>query len=131
MGQADFQYGSGDAIVMPGRDAANDCSKDRAGIPLAVSIFADRIHVRDTMRDDAQAVGFRLEAIGNIADLLNGDAHSLGEVVLLDCPVIEGANLEPLTLLDIRAARSGVQLVISTSVGALDDVFGCLDQSNP
>jgi hypothetical protein len=135
MGQADFQYGCGDAVATPARDAANDFAKDRAkdrtGLPLAVSIFADRAHVRDTMRDDAQEAGFRLKAIGSIADLLNGDARSLGEVVLLDCPVIGGANLASLALLDIRAARSGAQLVVSTSIGALDDVFGCLDQSNP
>lgn len=135
MGQADFQYGSGDAIVMPARGGAKDRTNERAnertGLTLAVSIFADRIHVRDTMRDDAHSAGCRLEAIGSIADLLNGDMRSLGEVVLLDCPVIEGANLACLALLDIRAARSGVQLVISTSIGALDDVFSCLDQSNP
>jgi hypothetical protein len=35
-----------------------------------------------------------------------------------------------LSNLDLRAARAGSQLVVSTSIGSLDDVFGCLDQSD-
>jgi hypothetical protein len=34
-----------------------------------------------------------------------------------------------LARLDLRAARTGARLIVSTSVAALDDVFGCLDQS--
>jgi hypothetical protein len=52
-------------------------------------------------------------------------------VVLFDCPVLDGAALAALARLDLRAARTGAQLVISTSVGALDDVFACTDQSDP
>jgi hypothetical protein len=52
-------------------------------------------------------------------------------VVLLDCPVISGAGLAALTRLDVRAANSGAAMIVSTSVAALDDVFACLDQSNP
>jgi hypothetical protein len=33
--------------------------------------------------------------------------------------------------LDMRAGRLGAALVVSTSVEALDDVFGCFSQSNP
>ncbi|MFN3989873.1 MAG: winged helix DNA-binding protein [Erythrobacter sp.] len=36
-----------------------------------------------------------------------------------------------LARLDARAARSGAKLVVATSLGALDDVFGLLDQSAP
>src|SRR5688500_14680489 len=39
--------------------------------------------------------------------------------------------LAALARLDMRAARSGAHLVISTTVEALDDVFACCDQSNP
>jgi hypothetical protein len=53
----------------------------------------------------------------------------LGELVLVDCPVIDGARLAALTRLDLRAAHAGTQLVVSTSIAALEDVFGCLDQS--
>lgn len=117
MSQANFAYSS----------AANDA----AGLPVALSIFADRTHLRDQMRDDALAAGFRIAEASGVASLLEGEARPLGEVVLLDCPVISGAGLAALSRLDLRAANSGAQLIVSTSIAALDDVFACLDQSNP
>jgi hypothetical protein len=108
-----------------------DAANDPAGQPLALSIFADRAHLRATLRDDAEAAGFRVAEAAGIASLLEGEARALGEVVLLDCPEIGGAALAALSRLDMRAAHSGAQLIVSTSVDALDDVFACLDQSNP
>lgn len=106
-------------------------STDAAGLPLALSIFADRPCLRDEMRDDALAAGFRVVQAAEIAGLLQGEARPLGDVVLLDCPAIDGAALAALTRLDLRAANAGAQLVVSTSVEALDDVFACMDQSGP
>lgn len=126
MGQADFHYG-GDTMTDVVRDAAND----PAGVPLAVSIYADRAHLRATMCEDAEAAGFRLGMTGNVADLLDDSARSLGDLILLDCPIADGATLASLNRLDIRAKRVGARLVVSTRMAALDDVFGCLDQSNP
>ncbi|MXO89589.1 helix-turn-helix domain-containing protein [Pontixanthobacter aquaemixtae] len=123
MTQADFQYQP--TGVVDG--AANDA----AGLPLVVSIFADRAHIRDTIRDDALATGFRMGQIGTVADLLEGNAQPLGEVVMLDCPVVDGGKLAAIARLDERAANSGAHLIVSTSVDVLDDVFGCLDRSNP
>ncbi len=118
MPQANFAYSM----------AANDA----AGLPLALSIFADRAHVQGTLRDDALAAGFRVAEVGDVASLLEvGEARPLGEVVLLDCPVVDGAMLAALMRLDLRAAHCGAHLIVSTSVAALDDVFGCLDQSSP
>lgn len=117
MPQANFSYAS------PANDAA--------GVPLALSIFADRPHVRAQMRDDAEAAGFRVSHAADVVSLLEGEARALGEVVLLDCPEVDGARLAALSRLDMRAAHCGTQLVVSTSVAALDDVFACLDQSNP
>lgn len=117
MAQANFAYAS----------AANDA----AGLPLALSVFADRAHLRELMREDAQAAGFRLALAGDLASLLEGDPQALGEVVLVDCPVVDGSALAALARLDLRAAHTGAQLVVSTTVAALDDVFGCLDQSHP
>ncbi|MFM5925242.1 MAG: winged helix DNA-binding protein [Novosphingobium sp.] len=104
-------------------------ANDAAGMPLALSLFADRPHVRALMRDDAAAAGFRIGEVAGIDALLEGEVKPLGEVVLLDCPEISGAALAALARLDMRAAHAGAQLVVSTSVAALDDVFGCLDQS--
>jgi hypothetical protein len=115
MAQANFAYAA------PANDAA--------GMPLGVSLYADRAHVRAQMRDDAEAAGFRIGEVAGIEALLEGDARPLGEVVLLDCPQVGGAALAALARLDLRVAHSGAHLVVSTSVAALDDVFGCLDQS--
>lgn len=124
MPQADFAYASS-------TDAPNDLANGLVGLPLALSVFADRAHVRDQLRDDALAAGFRVTAVADVVSLLEGDARPLGDVVLLDCPVISGAGLAALTRLDVRAAHAGAQLIVSTSVAALDDVFACLDQSGP
>ncbi|RZK02843.1 MAG: MarR family transcriptional regulator [Novosphingobium sp.] len=121
MPQAHFAYSSV-------RDSG---ASDAAGLPLGLSVFADRVHLRDEMRDDAQSAGFRIMRTDGIASLLEGEARPLGEVVLLDCPVIDGSMLAALARLDLRAANSGAQLVVSTTVEALDDVFACMDQSNP
>ena len=102
---------------------------DIGRLPLAVSIFADRAHVRDQIREDALGAGLRVGQCGELAILLENDAIPLGEVVLIDCPRLGGARLAALSRLDMRAARSGAQLVVATSVEALDDVFACLDQS--
>ena len=112
-------------------DFAYDAANDAAGMPLALSIFADRTHLREDMREDAGAAGFRIAQCGDLAALLDGEVQSLGEVVLVDCPQVDGAALAALSRLDVRAKRSGAQLVVSTSVEALDDVFASLDQSNP
>lgn len=117
MSQANFAYSS----------AANDA----AGLPLTLSVFADRPHVEAVVREDAEAAGFRLVAGGPVAALLDDEARALGEVVLVDCPQADAAALAALTRIDLRAAHTGAHLIVSTSVAALDDVFGCLDQSNP
>ena len=112
--------------------AYSTAANDAAGLPLALSIFADRAHVQGQLRDDAEAAGFRIAEAGDVASLLEGDdARPLGEVVLLDCPVLRSAHLAALARLDLRAAHAGAHLIVSTTVAALDAVFGCLDQSNP
>ena len=74
MPQANFAYSA------PVRDIA----KDVGGLPVALSIFADRVHLRDQMRDDAEAAGFRIAEAAGVAGLLEGEARPLGDVVLLD-----------------------------------------------
>jgi hypothetical protein len=112
-------------------DFAYAPANDSIGVPLAVSIFADRAHLRDEIRDDAAATGLAVRECGEVAALLEGGPRPLGEVVLLDCPSVDAGTLAALARLDMRAARSGAQLVISTTVEALDDVFACCDQSDP
>ena len=108
-----------------------DPANDAAGLPVALSIFADRAHVRDQVGEDAMGAGLRIAQLGDLATLLEGDARSLGDIVAVDCPEVDGARLAALARLDMRIRHVGAQLVVSTSLAALDDVFGCLDQSNP
>lgn len=117
MTQPDFAFGTS--------------AQEMGAPPLALSIFADRGHVRELLRDDAEAAGFRIAGAGELAALLDGDARPLGDVVLVDCPAVDGAQLAGLARLDLRAANCGAQLIVSTTVAALDDVFACLDQSGP
>jgi len=117
MSQANFVYATPD--------------NDAAGLPLTVSIYADRAHLRGEMRDDAQGAGFRVVETSNLSELLDGAARPLGEIVLLDCPVVDGRILAALARLDERASHCGSRLIVSTCVDSLDDVFGCMDLSDP
>ena len=98
-------------------------------LALAVSVFADRAWLRREIAEDAAAAGFRLIHNGALAELRDESARPLGEIVLIDAPLVDGATLAALARVDIRAAHAGAQVVVSTSMSALDDVFGCLDQS--
>ncbi len=136
MGQAakQFDYGDGGAgmpRVVEMRDRLQGRVQDRGTSALAVSIFADRSYLRAEMEEDAAAAGLRIAQTADLGNLLGAEPGlALGDLVLVDCPVIDGAELAALARLDLRAAKSGSQLVVSTSIGSLDDVFGCLDQSD-
>ncbi len=81
MGQVDFAY---------------EMAADAAGLPLAVSVFCDIPHLREDMRDDVQSAGLGLRECGSLASLLEGEARALGEVILIDCPQLDGAALAAL-----------------------------------
>ncbi len=121
LAQADFAYASPDTAW----------GSDPAILPMTLSIYADRLQLRACLRDDAEAAGFRVSEAAGIASLLEGEVRPLGEVVVLDCPEVGGAELAALARLDLRAAHTGAQLIVSTSMEALDDVFACLESSEP
>jgi len=118
--QSDFTYGAG----VPEKGVTG-------GPSIALSIFADRPHLRATMRDDAEAAGLVVSASGVLTDLLEGSARPLGDVVLVDCPQVDAEALAALARLDMRAARCHARLIVSTTIEALDVVFCCMDQSAP
>ena len=115
MAQADFSYDG------PRQDAE--------GARLSVSIYADRVPLREEWREDCAAAGLGIGDCAELGTLFGSELRVLGDIVLLDCPQVDSAAAAALSRLDMRAARSGAQLVVSTSVAALDDVFACLDQS--
>ncbi|MCA1662640.1 MAG: winged helix DNA-binding protein [Novosphingobium sp.] len=98
-------------------------------LPLAAAVFADRAALRAEIAEDAAAAGLRVTFTGTLGDLLDGEARVLGELIVIDAPAVDAAAMAALARIDLRAAHSGAQLVVSTSIAALDDVFGCLDQS--
>ena len=104
---------------------------DGAGLPLAVSIFADDVRLRSDMEDDVTQAGLSLRESGELTALFESGPRSLGEVVLVDCPDPCGAALAALARLDTRAARSGARLVISTTMDGLETVFGCCSHGAP
>lgn len=81
------------------------------------------------MREDAEAAGLSVLECCGLAELIDGPLRPLGEIVIVDCPQVDGARLAALARLDERVARCGAELVVSTRMAALEDVFGCCDQS--
>ncbi|MEW4448541.1 MarR family transcriptional regulator [Qipengyuania sp. JC766] len=119
--QAQYDYSVNETVA----DAANDA----AGLPLFVSVFADRPALRDQMRDDALAAGLRVGQVGGLDLLLEGEARALGDIVLVDCPADDARSLAALERADMRAGRCDARLLVSTTLDALDAVFGCLSLS--
>ncbi len=114
---------------MPQADFNYALAADSAGLPLAVSIFADDPRLRALLHDDVDAAGLAVRECAGLDALLADEARVLGELVLVDCPQPDAAAMATLARLDSRAARSGVRLVVSTSMDSLDAVFGCCAQS--
>lgn len=110
-------------------DFAYAAAADMAGLPLAVSIFSDSSAMLAEMQDDVAAAGFTMRESGSLKRALDGDARPLGEMVMLDCPELDGEGMAALCHLDSRAARSGAQMVVATNADALEDVFACCAQS--
>ncbi|QFT77113.1 MarR family transcriptional regulator [Erythrobacter sp. THAF29] len=121
MAQADYSNG----------DFTYEAARDPAGLPARVAVFADRDGVRSQIAEDCVAAGFRSLDGGNVADLLEGPITILGDVVMVDCPVVDARRLAALARLDMRVARSDAHLIVATSLEALDDVFAAFDQSQP
>ncbi len=116
---------------MPQADFSYEMAHDPAGLPAMVSIFADSENVRGEVAEDLGGAGFRIAQSGDVASLLDGSAAPLGDLVLLDCPRIDAAAMAALSRLDMRIAGAGCELVVTTSLEALDAVFACFDQSLP
>ncbi|MGI8943898.1 MAG: winged helix DNA-binding protein [Qipengyuania sp.] len=109
-------------------DVRASCDAETA---LSVSLFGDSEGAMAVMAEDVATAGMQLRASRSLESLHETGGGVLGDIVLVDCPRVDAARLAALVRLDERAARSGAQLVVSTSVEALQDVFGCLDRSNP
>lgn len=117
-------------------DFSYDIASDAAGCPARVAIFGADAQVRAQMAEDLGGAGFRALDGGPVAALLEGPIALLGDVVVVDCPVMGARGLDAVMLaglarLDMRVARSGAKLIAVTNLAGLDDVFAVLDQSAP
>lgn len=110
-------------------DFAYDGACDSAGLPARVALFADSQSTRTLVTQDLAGAGFRTVDGGEVANLLDGPITLLGDVVMVDCPVVDAKAMAALARLDMRVARAGAQLIVATSMAALDLVFSALDQS--
>jgi len=119
--------GSDDTI----EDFSYDAAQDSSGLPARVAIYADQACLRADIEEDLSGAGFRAIQAGALSDLLDGPISLLGDVVIVDCPKVESAALAALARLDMRIAQAGAQLIVTTSIEALDCVFSVLDQSEP
>ena len=96
---------------------------------MSVIILADRDGLRDQMRCDAEAAGFRVLECCGFDEFASGASGPMGDLVLVDCGEADAACLAILSRLDMRCGKSGAQLVVSTTMEALDAVFGCFAMS--
>ena len=102
---------------------------DSAGFQLAITILADREPVRGQLREDAEAAGFRILECCTLDEFASGASGALGDLVLVDCAEADAAVVALLSRLDMRAGKSGAQIVVSTTMASLDAVFGCFAMS--
>lgn len=103
--------------------------RNGAGFQLAVTILADGESLRAQMRDDVASAGLRVMECCSLEEFASGPIGALGDLVLVDCADQNAAAMALLSRLDMRAGKAGAQLVVSTTMDALDAVFGCFAMS--
>jgi len=67
----------------------------------------------------------------SLEEYAQGPLAALGDLVMVDCAVASADALALLSRLDMRGGKAGAQLVVSTTMAALDSVFGCFSLSAP
>lgn len=95
----------------------------------SISIFADRDVLRAQLVDRAREAGLILRQCDPLSRLIGDEALVLGDIVLIDAPLVDAELLAAFARLDMRAARIGSELIVSTIAESLDCVFGAFDQS--
>ena len=83
------------SYVLAGDAPANGAAyapRDGGGLPVAISLFADRGYLRSEMQADAQLAGFRVVQSEPVAASEGGTARPLGDIVLVDAPAASPAT---------------------------------------
>ncbi len=103
---------------------------DAAGLPISVTILADRDDARADWCEFADMAGWRVVHFGGFESIADDTVRVLGDVVVADCREASAAVLAALSRIDTRVARSGAELLVSASDRAMEAVFACLQQSS-
>ncbi|WP_298197994.1 winged helix DNA-binding protein [Novosphingobium sp.] len=98
---------------------------------VSLAVFIGRPHLRDQVCEDAVLAGYRVTEVGTPDSFAGQDRPSAAAVVLIDVPAPNAAVLAALARQDVAARERGSQLIVATSLDALEAVFDCLDQSQP
>ena len=119
MKQADFSYNS-----------VSSSSSDAAP-PVRTHVFHQDNFGRAQIAEDLHNAGYQVGLEADVDVLLAQGVDDLTDIIVLDCTGVDAQQLAGLAHYDMLLARSSVQLVVSTSLENLDDVFACFDQTNP
>lgn len=114
MKQADFAYGSAG-----GADA----------LACMAGVYSLRPTTEADLRSDAQSAGYGVVGYDLLAELDDTPPAFPADVLVVDCPVHDGATMAALTCLDARSADTSTPLIITTTISALETVFACVDRS--
>lgn len=94
-----------------------------------VSLFGENLDALRVLAEDVKFAGFSVAGTRALSSVLDTANATMGDVVLVECAIASAANLAALAWIDERVAKSGAALIVSTQQEALEDVFGCVDQS--
>lgn len=104
-------------------------NNDLGEATLSVSVYANRAHIREIMREDVESAGFFLCEAAGLDALFADPDRMLSDIILLDYPQCDAQGMAELSQFDMLAARKGTRIILSTTVDALDAVFGSFTQS--
>lgn len=102
-----------------------------AGEALAcvAGVYAARPAIAAELAEDAAAAGYGAVEYDLLGELGEQPGPLPGDALLVDCPVEDGVTVAALAHLDMRAAAAQRPVIVTTTMAALEAVFGCLDQS--
>ena len=98
---------------------------------ICVDVFHDQSAVLGEICDDLRKAGFKTGQAAEVGALLSGAVSVTGEVLLIDCTDLGAKQTAALTMLDMYLAGANAQVIVTTSLDALDAVFASLDQTAP
>ncbi len=114
MGQAEFSYGRGER-------------KGATRRAISMAIYSDQAHLRLSLAEDLEAAGFQVSESCPFSQL-NAAALQMGQdIILIDCAGV-AAEQAVLEQIGEQAQRAGAQLVVATSLQALDAIYAALSR---